>query len=143
MNHHFLSLCYSTLSLQVKSKVPWLADVLKLLQEAQELSQDLIDKVCPCPAFLLWQGKCGLLYMVLYVLSGCTVQINGSAKKVEVVSDILDTLFCLQIRISTVWSVTCEFQPVIWINCAELSTSEKSIIVQIHVWLWNGMDRVP
>jgi hypothetical protein len=31
--------------LQVKSKVPWLADVLKLLQEAQELSQDLIDKV--------------------------------------------------------------------------------------------------
>ena len=30
---------------QVKSKVPWLADVLKLLQEAQELSQDLIDKV--------------------------------------------------------------------------------------------------
>ena len=81
--------------------------------------------------------------MVLYVLSGCTVQINGSAKKVEVVSDILDTLFCLQIRISTVWSVTCEFQPVIWINCTELSTSEKSIIVQIHVWLWNGMDRVP
>jgi hypothetical protein len=31
--------------LQVKSKVPWLAGVLKLLQETQELSQDLIDKV--------------------------------------------------------------------------------------------------
>lgn len=31
--------------MQVKSKVPWLTGVLKLLQEIQELAQDLIDKV--------------------------------------------------------------------------------------------------
>ena len=31
--------------LQVRSQVPWLANVLRLLQETLELAQDLIDKV--------------------------------------------------------------------------------------------------
>ena len=31
--------------LQVESQVPWMTDVLQLLQETLELAQDLIDKV--------------------------------------------------------------------------------------------------
>ena len=44
-NTEFITLPPSLPPCKVKSTVPWLSSVLKLLQEAQELTQDLIDKV--------------------------------------------------------------------------------------------------
>ena len=60
---------------QVKSKVPWLAGVLKLLQETQELSQDLIDKVCHILA------ACMGLVQSFFPPSGHTVQGTGATEK--------------------------------------------------------------
>ena len=50
---------------QVKSKVPWLAGVLKLLQETQELSQDLIDKVLYSSSMELYTGVSPLLRVII------------------------------------------------------------------------------
>ena len=64
----------------MKSKVPWLADVLKLLQEAQELSQDLIDKVHQLNFII----NLSMIYRAIFhSVSGYTVQINGPSTKVE------------------------------------------------------------
>ena len=38
-----------TSKIQVQSPVPWLSAVLHLLQEAQEITQDFIDKVKNVP----------------------------------------------------------------------------------------------
>ena len=43
-HHIYCQACNLTLP-QVRSQVPWLANVLRLLQETLELAQDLIDKV--------------------------------------------------------------------------------------------------